>query len=163
MMIDQMQEELISGVLKYVDDCQNLLDPFHGAGTSLIIAQKLGLTPIGIDINPLANLITYVKLYNYNIVDLINKTNALIDRIKQCQSFEIIEFKNIDKWFRNDIKIETKVDYLSEAEDYVFRNQAPSLLKEKNRRPFIYIIPAAATAILWDLFWAAAASAVISG
>lgn len=41
-------------------------------------------------------------------------------------------------------KIDDK--YLSEAEDYVFRNQAPSLLKEKNRRPFIYIIPAAAAA-----------------
>lgn len=104
MMVDEMQEELLSEILKHIDDCKNVLDPFHGAGTSLIIAQKLGLNPIGIDINPLANLITYVKLYNYNIEELKNKTNALIENVKRCINFEILEFNNIDKWFRKDVK-----------------------------------------------------------
>lgn len=104
MMVDEMQEELISEILKHIDDCKNVLDPFHGAGTSLIIAQKLGLSPIGIDINPLANLITYVKLYNYNIEELKNKTNTLIENVKSCTNFEILEFNNIDKWFRKDVK-----------------------------------------------------------
>jgi site-specific DNA-methyltransferase (cytosine-N4-specific) len=38
-----------------------ILDPFCGAGTTLVVAQDLGIPSIGIDLNPIACLISRVK------------------------------------------------------------------------------------------------------
>ncbi|HBL31116.1 MAG TPA: RNA methyltransferase [Acidobacteria bacterium] len=38
-----------------------VLDPFCGAGTTLVVAQELGVPSIGIDLNPIACLISRVK------------------------------------------------------------------------------------------------------
>lgn len=61
-MVPDMQNELIRLIKKDDETIENLLAPFHGSGTSLVEAVNNGIIPIGIDINPLANLITQVKL-----------------------------------------------------------------------------------------------------
>lgn len=38
-----------------------VLDPFCGAGTTLVVAQELGIPSIGIDLNPIACLISRIK------------------------------------------------------------------------------------------------------
>ncbi len=104
MMIDEMQKCILEEVLKIYDKKENLilLDPFHGAGTSLLIAKELGLNQIGFDINPLANLITKAKLYNYDesIVDDKNKLFSFLDLDDECENHS---FEKIEKWFRQDI------------------------------------------------------------
>ncbi len=82
-----------------------ILDPFSGSGTTLIEAILLGFIVIGIDINPIACLSSYVKsqLLGYDLDDLIqgskkyfnfeyyNKfTNAL-----QCSTFLKLEMKEL--------------------------------------------------------------------
>ncbi|HEU3000073.1 TPA: modification methylase, partial [Streptococcus pneumoniae] len=61
-MVPDMQNELIKLIKSEDKSVQNILDPFHGSGVTLVEGMKNDLTPIGIDINPLANLITLVKL-----------------------------------------------------------------------------------------------------
>lgn len=128
MMVDAMQEELIDSALRRIDDPKTLLDPFFGAGTTLIIAQKKNVLPIGIDINPLAHLITYVKLYNYN-VNAIKKSSAnLFNQIEKNDTFEIFGFAGIDKWFRKDI-----ISDLSKI------RAAITLEKDQNIRRFFWV------------------------
>ena len=56
-----------------------VLDPFCGSGTTLIEAHKLGRKCIGIDINPIAVLMSKTKLLSYNS----NGFNQYYNKIKK--------------------------------------------------------------------------------
>lgn len=103
-MVPDMQKELIQIVIEEDKSIKNILDPFHGSGVTLVEGASLGLTPIGFDINPLANLMTRVKLQGIN-KDKISSSNSKMRKLI-CYSnheFPIHDFNNINKWFRNDI------------------------------------------------------------
>lgn len=69
--------------------------------------MKNGLTPIGIDINPLANLITLVKLQGVSKKQIKLSNNRIIELLrKESFEFEMHDFYNINKWYREDF-IET--------------------------------------------------------
>ena len=44
-----------------LNENERVLDPFCGSGTTLLEAQKLGYESVGIDLNPIACLISRVK------------------------------------------------------------------------------------------------------
>ncbi len=103
MMIDEMQKNIIEAVMQLHGGSNlTLLDPFHGAGTSLLIAKELGMNQIGFDINPLANLITKVKLHAYDETIFIDKTK-LFNIIDNTDEITDYTFHKIEKWFRDDI------------------------------------------------------------
>lgn len=62
MMVAPMQEKVLNDILKVEKTIKNIFDPFHGSGTTLVVGKELGLETVGVDINPLANLFTDVKL-----------------------------------------------------------------------------------------------------
>ena len=106
-MVPDMQNELIKLIKSEDKSVQNILDPFHGSGVTLVEGMKNDLTPIGIDINPLANLITLVKLQGINKNQIKLSNNRLIELLrKESFEFEIHDFYNINKWYREDF-IET--------------------------------------------------------
>lgn len=106
-MVPDMQNELIKLIKSEDKSVQNILDPFHGSGVTLVEGMKNGLTPIGIDINPLANLITLVKLQGVNKKQIKLSNNRIIKLLrKESFEFEIHDFYNINKWYREDF-IET--------------------------------------------------------
>jgi len=106
-MVPDMQNELIRLIKSEDKSVQNILDPFHGSGVTLVEGIKNDLTPIGIDINPLANLITLVKLQGVNKNQIELSNNRIIELLrKESFEFEIHGFYNIDKWYREDF-IET--------------------------------------------------------
>ena len=126
MMIDEMQKCILEEILKIYEKKDNLvlLDPFHGAGTTLLIAKQLGVNSIGFDINPLANLITKAKLYDYDREVLLSDKDELFNMLGSNINFQLHNFDKINKWFRSDIieklskirfcimKIENKFDRL---------------------------------------------------
>ena len=78
--------QLVKALLNYagVNKGDVILDPFCGSGTTLVEARLLGLNSIGVDINPLACLISKVKiesLYFDNLEDLKAEIKALLHRI----------------------------------------------------------------------------------
>ena len=106
-MVPDMQNELIRLIKSEDKSVQNILDPFHGSGVTLVEGMKNDLTPIGIDINPLANLITLVKLQGVSKKHIKLSNNRIIDLLhKESFKFEIHDFYNINKWYREDF-IET--------------------------------------------------------
>ncbi|KAA2279290.1 site-specific DNA-methyltransferase, partial [Clostridioides difficile] len=104
MMVAPMQEQLLKDIIEFDSDVHNILDPFVGSGTVLAAGSTMKLDTYGIDINPLAILISRVKLEGVlleNIRESIAevKTNILL----YLGNTVPIDFMNINKWFRKDV------------------------------------------------------------
>ncbi|MFD1888567.1 modification methylase [Paenibacillus wenxiniae] len=93
-------------ILKDIINKENMsvFDPFHGSGTSLYEAMEISSDTklIGLDINPLANLITKVKLQGVSKV--ISKSISQLKKML-INTMEIPKhhFPNVEKWFREDV------------------------------------------------------------
>ncbi|MBQ8968762.1 MAG: hypothetical protein IJ064_03385 [Bacteroidaceae bacterium] len=81
-----------------------VLDPFCGSGVTLEEAQRRGISSVGIDLNPIACLISRVRT-NQLPEAFLNICEAIV---KDCQTLDtIIEvpaLPNIDHWFKADIQ-----------------------------------------------------------
>jgi site-specific DNA-methyltransferase (cytosine-N4-specific) len=58
-----------------------ILDPFAGAGTTILVAKEKGIPATGYDISPLAVLISQVKLANYDERHLRRSWRALEEKL----------------------------------------------------------------------------------
>jgi DNA modification methylase len=105
MMVAPMQHKLIEDIYLTEKNISNILDPFHGSGTTLVEGKKFQLDLIGIDINPLANLITKVKIQGIDSNTIYNSIELIKYNIKKISYMEIepFSFYKIEKWFREDI------------------------------------------------------------
>ncbi|WP_348621573.1 DNA methyltransferase [Paenibacillus polymyxa] len=105
MMVAPMQHKLIEDIVNMEGNISNIFDPFHGSGTTLVEGNRFGLDLIGIDINPLANLITKVKLQGINKDTIYNSNEELFLNLKKYKesNIEAHSFEKIEKWFRNDV------------------------------------------------------------
>jgi hypothetical protein len=75
--------ELVHALIKEWNLTQNdrILDPFAGAGTTVLAAKETGIPATGYDLCPLAVLATRVKIANYDIAHLKEKWACLRRRI----------------------------------------------------------------------------------
>lgn len=104
MMIPQVARRLIQS---YGKSGETLLDPFCGSGTALVEANLAGLNSYGIDINPLALLLSKVKTTPLDIDDLRKAIvrfsekywETLVESKSQKDSEIIPKFFNIEYWF----------------------------------------------------------------
>jgi len=103
-MVAPMQRQLLTDILEFDSNINNILDPFMGSGTVLEISKELGIDAIGFDINPLAALLTGVRLEGVNvnnieasISEMFAKFNLLLGNVPNHK------FNNIEKWFRSDV------------------------------------------------------------
>ena len=102
-MIAPVQKDILAELID-TSKRMKVIDPFHGSGIALYesaaISQNIEL--FGCDINPLANLITKVKLQGVSdrIVFDIEKLEASID---SSDDINLHTFPNITKWYREDI------------------------------------------------------------
>ncbi|MFR6485730.1 MAG: DNA methyltransferase [Intestinibacter bartlettii] len=103
-MVPDMQYQLLSVISKHINNKNiTLLDPFCGSGTTLVIAQELGINSVGIDINPYATLLSFVKTHKYNRADVRDSISKIKSNLEKESKFSICDFYNIKKWFRDDI------------------------------------------------------------
>lgn len=56
-----------------------VLDPWNGSGTTTLAAQSLGLNAIGLDLNPVANVIARLRAQDYSQVEKIKRPQAGVD------------------------------------------------------------------------------------
>ena len=82
-----------------------VLDPFCGSGTALVECQRLGTTAIGIDLNPIACLMSRVKT-THSAPDLESHAQKLVVRAKDRPLSDIPVIPNLDHWFEQEIQEE---------------------------------------------------------
>ncbi len=84
----------------------SIFDPFCGSGTTLVEAQKAGYNSIGVDLNPIACLISKIKTsplpknLEQIAIDVIEKSR------KENINLDLPEIPNLDHWFKKEIQIE---------------------------------------------------------
>lgn len=89
-----------------------VLDPFCGSGTTLVESRLLGRNSVGVDVNPLACLVSRVKTTDLSddecrIAELV-ADNVLFDILGGAQHPSPIFF-NIDHWFEPTVQNELSV------------------------------------------------------
>ena len=76
------------------------LDPYVGSGTTLVEAQYYGVKKaIGIDLNPLAILLSRAKTENIDLDEIENNINEFYQYLFSVGEVEIPEFSIRDSWF----------------------------------------------------------------
>ena len=101
---------------KYTQEYNIVFDPFCGSGTSLLSARLLERNAIGIDINPLAVLISEVKTTPLDIYKLSTTIHWFKENIKNLNKKINVEFPNIDYWFCRKAKDElSKIKFCIET------------------------------------------------
>ncbi len=94
--------ELPDNLINIIEPKQNtyIMDPFCGSGTSLVVAQQRGYKSIGIDLNPIACLISRVKtstMRTYNSFDI----NIFLERASSlCDWKHLDKIPNLVHWFK---------------------------------------------------------------
>ena len=124
-MVPDMQYQLLSVISKHINNKNiTLLDPFCGSGTTLVIAQELGINSVGIDINPYATLLSFVKTHKYNRTDICDAISTIKSNLEKESKFSIYDFYNIKKWFRDDI-----INSLSQIRHCILLEQSQDIRK----------------------------------
>ncbi len=102
MFIPQLVRKIIEA---YTQDGDTVLDIFNGSGSTMVECCLLNRNSIGIEINPLANLIAKVKTTALNCDELIKHFDKLEEEfLTKNVKYEVLDFKNIDFWFENSAK-----------------------------------------------------------
>jgi len=124
-------------IKEYTKENDTILDPFCGSGTSIIEANLLHRNAVGIDLNPLACLISRVKTTPLKINKLNDITKKLLDDLNfnlkrdgNLKDFidkiqpNIPEFPKREYWFQEDALIGLAIlkELINKIEDMDIKN-----------------------------------------
>lgn len=97
----------------YAQDCNLIADLFAGCGTTLVEAKVHGISSVGTDINPVAQLITKVKTTPLHPVVIQQAYDALVNLFEEYDESDYANTKKherIDYWFN--LSQKTKIAFL---------------------------------------------------
>lgn len=80
-----------------------VLDPFCGSGTTLVESQRHGLASVGIDVNPIACLMSRVKTEPVPS-DLAEAAQCVLDRAQKERVPAVPAIPNLDHWFQRPVQ-----------------------------------------------------------
>jgi DNA modification methylase len=117
---------------KYTKRNDDILDPFCGSGTTLLEARLLGRNAVGVDINPLAVLISKVKVTPLDAGKLKSAIKLVYENInkKSSDGIAIVNIPNIDYWFHKKAQKElAQIKHAVERLDYTRDNDIYDFLR----------------------------------
>lgn len=97
-----------------------VFDPFAGSGTTLLEAQRLGHASVGVDLNPIACLISRVKT-GPAPADLATKAREIAAAAAKSRAKRTWDIPNVDHWFKSDVQtaIVALLEKIGEIDDRV--------------------------------------------
>lgn len=81
-----------------------VLDPFCGSGTSLVEAQRAGFQAVGVDLNPVAILLSRVKTEPFP-TDIGRSLSEVAERVLSAEAVRVPAIPRLDHWFKPDVQI----------------------------------------------------------
>lgn len=81
-----------------------VLDPFCGSGTTLVECQRRGIPSVGIDLNPIACLITRVKISPHS-GNLRETADTVVTLARDMGEIETPQIPNLNHWFNKQVQI----------------------------------------------------------
>jgi DNA modification methylase len=115
---------------KYTKEGDLIVDPFGGCGTTLVESKVMGRPSVGVDINPVAVLITQAKITPIDpqkIEKVFIAIKAKIDAYSKDTKVKAPEHERIDYWFKPE-----------EKRKLAFVFTEISKLKDQDIRDFFY-------------------------
>lgn len=102
--ISEIPDTLIKELMKGKNSL--VFDPFCGSGTTLIAAQKNGLNSVGVDLNPIACLLSRVKTSKLPD-DFLGIAKSIKEKAEAAYNDDVAvpDIPNLDHWFKKDIQI----------------------------------------------------------
>ena len=79
-----------------------VFDPFCGCGTTLVEAQQAGFASVGVDLNPIACLLSRVKTTPL-ATDFLTIAKQCVTRARTTAVVEIPSIPNLNHWFNEDV------------------------------------------------------------
>lgn len=120
MFIPQLVRKLI---LEYSDVGDTVLDIFNGSGSTMVEALLTGRHGVGIEINPLANLIAKVKTTPLDKDDILTSFAELKEFYFSSQAVNNVSFEKIEFWFS-----ESVIEHLSKLKFAISRVDCEDLV-----------------------------------
>lgn len=104
MMVPTVQKRLVEIIVDVQPNARSIMDPFVGAGTSLVSAMHQGLDCYGQDINPLAVLLARTRTGPQYCTDIGDCVSRVIRTVVSDTSTKLeADFPNLRKWFEPDV------------------------------------------------------------
>lgn len=105
-MMPEFQRAVLEAVAPAGIDPVRTLDPFVGSGTTMCEASLRGFPFVGVDVNPLAVLISRVKAGPYHLSAFRQATDDAVRSARRAKSEVRLEFASRDKWYRHDVQVD---------------------------------------------------------
>lgn len=116
--INEIPETLIKELMNKKKSL--VMDPFCGSGTTLVAAQNNHLKSVGIDLNPIACLLSRVKTSPVPN-GFLDTAEEITDKARKKYDLDkpIPEIPNLDHWFKKEIQvaISSLLDEINKVED----------------------------------------------
>lgn len=123
--VPELPRKLISTI--GVAEGAAVFDPFCGSGVTLVEAQKLGVSSIGVDLNPIACLMSRVKT-NHISDDLEEQSQRAVREARKQRGETLVpDIPNLNHWFNE--RIVTAISNLLWGIQYVSTPETLDALK----------------------------------
>jgi len=95
-MVSHLATELVN---KFANNATRILDPFCGSGAILVASRQRGIPTTGIDLNPVAFLLSSVKSLPFDRDKAIELCRRLVTSAKTCRRPMLINWPSKRYWF----------------------------------------------------------------
>lgn len=95
-MVSRLADELVS---RYALNAKSILDPFCGSGAVLVAGSRNGIPTTGLDINPMAALLSQVKLAGFSLEKATALSEELVRMSRKTKRTLPIQWSAKSYWF----------------------------------------------------------------